>query len=119
MKKEDVEKEFLRLLKLLEVGNYDVQFLYKGVKGYDAESKDYSYSTEVKHPYRVIKLHIHKNGLELDEKDTTLYLLHEIMHVVLWKFTELAESRYTTEQQLDHEFEDVADNLSMMFNKLI
>ena len=111
--KKEIRRVFTKYLEKLNIYGYEVVILVKGDKGWENPTSD-TYDVFVLHPYKRILLNVGK-----DAKLNTDDLLHEAFHVVLWSYAHLAESRYTTKQELTNEEEHVVDHLTNTFYTLL
>lgn len=104
--KKEIERVFTKYLKKLNIVGYEIVILIKGDKEWENPSGS-TYDVTVSYPYKRIILNVGK-----DAKTDTNDLLHEAFHVVLWRYTHLAENRYTTEKELASEEEHIIDHLT-------
>jgi len=106
--KKEIRRVFTKYLEKLNITGYDIVILEKGDKEW--ENPGSTYDVSVSHPYKRIILNVGKNA-----KTNTDDLLHEAFHVVLWRYAHLAESRYITKKELEHEEEHLVDHLTNTF----
>lgn len=125
MKKKCVEEEiaslFSKLMGELGLNNYVVKYYKKGDEGFQAE--DSTLTVSVNYPYREVSLSVGKKAIEFYEKKNkymlNVCLLHEIAHVIHWRYASLAENRHTSRKELDDEEEQLADTLALIFERLM
>ena len=104
--REKVKQTFTKYLEKLNLYGYDVDVFTEKDKEWK-KPKNNTFTTYVDHPYKRITLNVGK-----DARINTDHLLHEALHVLLWRYAYLAEGRYITEKELFNEEEQVVDHLT-------
>jgi hypothetical protein len=111
-----IEKEFNKWLDAFGLSPTVIRWIEHGE---DKETDDGTSVFEITqcYPYRVIEIQLFPYTFTLKPDELPRYVLHEIMHLVLWRLTndrkELSDKLY-----LDAE-EDVCDRVALVIHALI
>lgn len=111
-KPEQVFELFKKTLLQLGVTNYEVRMAEK-------KAEDCTLAVSVKYPYRTIEFHVSEESLAMSPERLKLYVLHEVAHVIHWRYATLAENRHTSRKELDEEEENLADIWALILEKLV
>lgn len=111
--KEKVRNIFIQYLEKLNLHGYEITVLTEKDKGWEKPKND-TYNTSVDYPYKRVFLHVGK-----DAETNSNFLLHEAFHVLLWRYTYLAESRFLRKKELEHEEEHIVDHLTNTFYPIL
>jgi len=79
-------------------------------------------AVSVNYPYREISFSVGQKAVEMytkKKKEFRVCLLHEIAHVIHWRYASLAEHRNTSKKELDDEEEQLADTWALILNRLM
>ena len=126
MKEKEIKQKigdwFDEYLTILKLGGYALFVMSPSDEEWKDSEKD-GFSVELEYPYKNIKLYIPKNYIEdfdIKTKQVNIKnsLLHEALHILLWKYSRLAESRFITKEQFFDEEEEVTDHLSSVIQSL-
>ena len=94
---ESIAKDFQKHLQGIGLHNYQIKFLMKGDKGFEEKDEDCVLSIIVNYPYRDITLCVCPKAIEWKREkkheQLKVTILHEIAHVVHWRYASLAEGR--------------------------
>lgn len=119
---EEIGNQVRDLMEELRIGNYSFKVKLPGDPGFDCDGEMDVLGVSVTYPYREVVIHVGEKAIEYHKKknpDLRLCVLHEIFHILHWKYKELALNRHTSEKQLEEEEEDLADVFASIVNRLL
>lgn len=109
---------FTDQLHLLRMSGYSILVLRDGDAGYEQPEHN-SFAVSVQHPYKTIKLFCDDSVFEYGDVLLRKMLLHEAVHVMMWRYSRLAESRFCGEDELEDEDEHLTDHITNVITGLI
>lgn len=108
-------------LDILKFSGYSLYTLFPEDEGWE-ESSTGGLSVKLEYPYKVIHLSVPQDYIDnykLKESNIKDSLLHEAIHVLMWKLSHLAQSRWCTFEQLDSCEEELTDHITNVISELV
>lgn len=103
--------ECWRIQKHLQITSYRINIRLKPEKTTD----DYAFEITCGYPYQNATLKWKEETYDewlKDKKAITVYLLHEMIHILVQPIIEIARSRYVTDPQINDADEELTDRLT-------
>lgn len=103
--------ECWRIQKKIDITSYRVSIEIDPAKTND----DYAFEITCHYPYQTATLKWKEETYEdwlKDKNKITVYLLHEMIHILIEPFAQIAKQRYVTQVQINDADEELTDRLT-------
>ncbi len=125
MKTEPMRKKigdiFAGHLETLHLFGYDIFIFMPTDKKWEKPEND-SFSVNLNFPYKRVKLFVGEDIIEqwkeVPVEEIKGFLLHEAIHILTWRFGELAYSRFVSKKELMDEEEFLVDSIKNILEDL-
>ena len=116
---EYVEKKLSEYIPLLKLQHFDIR-----LSGFEsADDVNVVFTTLMNFPYKRADIRIGPAAKQIfSEKrhgEIDLALLHELNHVILWRYSILAKRRHVSKRELDDENEQLCDTYATILHELV
>lgn len=119
--RKDIGDVFDNWMTILKLNGYDYYVLFPEDEGWE-QADTGGMSVKLKYPYKAIYLNIPQENIDnykVKKDNIADSLLHEATHVLLWRFSHLAHSRWGTFNELDNCEEELTDHITHVISALV
>lgn len=125
---EYITKLVFNAMAWLKVDGYVFYVLFPGDPGF-RENQDAGASITVEFPYKKFRISIQQDSMEkmrtepLSNKafwrNIESSIFHEVIHILVWRISELAARRFTTQEDIREADEELTDHFTHLIHSLV